>query len=464
MLAHHKDDKIESIMQRIASSHHGVSLSGMAPAAQLPECEGQYGIYESGSPVPFDPRAGSESWRYESGGISVIRPLLSFSKRQLIDTCISNGVSWHEDQSNHDPTFTQRNAVRELIKSANLPAALSEARLLELADRVTAEDHKCRIQRDQFLSRCTVDSFDLRSGKLRILIPPLEEVLSDEALHFSSAEKYQICYTVLRFLVDLVSPKESINTRTFVTAVSQVFREFPELSNPNQKSDFTIAGVRIRQLPFSNRVSKLAAESRWSSVDHGPHHIWEFAREKPKSGHGPVAIYYSPLLSERSSATGSNEANLATSEVQSHHEVATPNSTGFALWDGRYWVRIESRVALEVVPLDMRDFRKFEKACRPSTDGPRDSSQARRLKSVDMGDVGSAIREYSNPGAIPAIILPREAECEERGMIVALPTFGLVHPAYQDSVRWTVYYKRVDVKPLALLSDPAEPYYLRSQV
>lgn len=65
--------------------------------------------------------------------VYVIKPLLQYSKRELIDICRANGVRWVEDPTNTNPTFTVRNSIRALF-GYKLPEALRPASLRDTID------------------------------------------------------------------------------------------------------------------------------------------------------------------------------------------------------------------------------------------------------------------------------------------------------------------------------------------
>lgn len=73
-VAHNLEDQIETFWMRLA---HGSGLDGLAAMAPV---------------------------RHEEG-ISIIRPLLSFSRAQLRATCVQQGIEWIEDPSNQNEKY-----------------------------------------------------------------------------------------------------------------------------------------------------------------------------------------------------------------------------------------------------------------------------------------------------------------------------------------------------------------------
>jgi len=76
LLAHHADDQIETFFMRLA---RGSGLTGLAAM----------------EPITLQ------------SGVQVIRPLLSFSKDELIATCRAEGQDWVEDASNADAKYAR---------------------------------------------------------------------------------------------------------------------------------------------------------------------------------------------------------------------------------------------------------------------------------------------------------------------------------------------------------------------
>ncbi|RYP14909.1 hypothetical protein DL765_006051 [Monosporascus sp. GIB2] len=48
LLAHHEDDQYETLLMRLLQGHGSRGLRGMKKATDIPECEGEYGAYQSG--------------------------------------------------------------------------------------------------------------------------------------------------------------------------------------------------------------------------------------------------------------------------------------------------------------------------------------------------------------------------------------------------------------------------------
>lgn len=76
-LAHHRDDQAETMLFRLA---HGSGLDGLCGMAARQDF---------------------------GGGLTLCRPLLDFSKADLIATCVRHGLNYHIDPSNRSETFAR---------------------------------------------------------------------------------------------------------------------------------------------------------------------------------------------------------------------------------------------------------------------------------------------------------------------------------------------------------------------
>ncbi|KAL9033747.1 MAG: hypothetical protein Q9214_007366, partial [Letrouitia sp. 1 TL-2023] len=198
--AHHSDDQAETVLMRLCQGRIGESLHGIQAETNI-DCWGHYGLVGSGGRdiAEFKKNerqrlrdTGSKEYAmvlkaasvetqdpsilrqdgFEYGGIKVYRPFLSFSKEQLKETCRHYGVDWVEDATNHDPTKTPRNAIRYLLRTNALPAALRPRSVCALAERVRSKLREQETRAEKYFERCKIDSFHAESGRLVVQIPP----------------------------------------------------------------------------------------------------------------------------------------------------------------------------------------------------------------------------------------------------------------------------------------------------
>ena len=94
-VAHNLNDQIETFLQRLQQNSSIFGLVGLRTVDHLPMS-------------PTSP--------YENGNlIRVVRPLLSFDKSEIIETCTKNGILWFEDHTNSDIHLTRRNLLRHIV-------------------------------------------------------------------------------------------------------------------------------------------------------------------------------------------------------------------------------------------------------------------------------------------------------------------------------------------------------------
>lgn len=233
LLAHHEDDQYETVLMRLLGGHGPRGLRGIRAAADIPECYGIHGAWQSGfvddqksvkplfnfRPTKVERRAlkrmfldemladrfahdigrglrvdyldelddDEEGWSskkmrwsppvapldVEDAGLMIYRPLLHFSKDRLIATCLKHGVTWVEDETNSDPTLTLRNAVRHLVKNYELPKALQKPAVLQLASNCETKISAQEAEANRLTSRADIRNFSSNAGTLMVRMPDL---------------------------------------------------------------------------------------------------------------------------------------------------------------------------------------------------------------------------------------------------------------------------------------------------
>lgn len=119
-LAHHRDDQAETLLEHLL---RGAGLTGLSGMAAVSEHE----------------------------GMRLVRPLLTFSRRQLQDALRDAGQTWQEDASNADVRYL-RNAVRwELLPLMERLAPGAGERLAATAALLRQEEDGLAVQAEAFL-------------------------------------------------------------------------------------------------------------------------------------------------------------------------------------------------------------------------------------------------------------------------------------------------------------------------
>ncbi|KAL4931526.1 tRNA lysidine(34) synthetase [Aspergillus undulatus] len=230
LLGHHQDDNVETTIWRLASGARGPGLAGIASTARIPECHGLYGVAGSGDSTtvysdafvepPQSVHQSGRRWNMSTGGILIHRPLLSFSKSDLIATCHENNVPYVSDPTNFDSTLTARNAIRSMILSNSFPRALQKDSLLSLAKNCqNLARHGDILSNDILKSQCKLLDFSLASGTFTVQFRPPSPSLSpapqtqvqstekdQEEQGISAQRRHQLECLTLRRLTELISP------------------------------------------------------------------------------------------------------------------------------------------------------------------------------------------------------------------------------------------------------------------
>ena len=337
VVGHHADDQAETILMRLMSKRWRSGLIGMQPVQTLPECEGEYGLYNSGNPIclPTGPPI-----LVEDGGIQLLRPLLQFDKSRLIATCKNNGIFWAEDETNHEPELTPRNSVRHVMQHYKLPAALSKKSLISLSVtmRERVEFHK-EMAEDLF-DKCPI-KLDIQVGYLIARFPPASSFLSSPIL--TASHKHQARNTAIIFLsriAQLISvPSSGVSIGKLSVAVDFIYPEL--LIDPTvevQQSEFNAYGLFFQ---------------RWKKPS-------PFASpETPAEKHDKEWMIYQQR--------DMRHAKKLDIWIPSLHDDPTAGDR-WHLFGGRYWVKVKNhdKSPLLICFFDTERFRNLEKESQNS--------------------------------------------------------------------------------------------------
>jgi len=397
-VGHHADDQAETVLSRLVGGYLGAGLQAIQPVRPIPECERMYGVCESGVPrqtrVKNDPSRTGRFMSVESGGVNIVRPLLSFTKRELVTVCQNADVRWVEDQTNTDPTYTLRNTVRHLLGSDSLPKALQTKRLVHLANSSAMKEWKI----ERIGQRCfeeTTIRLNIRAGTASFTIPKVYREIPNDP-----EAAYHVKLVVLRKIVNLIAPGGHAGLQDLHGAVHMVFN--------SEKNNNVYIQERLRCTVAETLIY----------------------REKDERGTLTYTVHRQP-------------PRLALRSEQSYqaHLLPLDNAEGgllasdWHLWDGRYWLRILSRneqISTQCItvrflsPADVAAARKtLPRAYRHSLD--------RDLRAV------STDAHYTLP-AIFERVMPLDGGAPEE-ILVALPSLD-----WSNKDRWTQWVGFADAK------------------
>ena len=398
LLAHHEDDQAETLFMRLMDGHLRRGLQGMASFAGIPECHGIYGVHQSGSPrVSEVPN--SRSFLVEEGGITIYRPLLSFSKDRLIATCHEADMPWFEDPTNQDATLTKRNAVRHIMKAYTLPAALSRPSLLALGKRVREWSKSLEKKADMWLQKCRVMKYYPESGVL--------------IMHFTKSpfggetSEREIAARMLRKMIRQITPLEHVKLDSLHSCVDRIIPGMCSGGHQEVPKAYNVAGILFTPIPAKSDAT--------ISQDHRNSTSWMLSRQIPIAGRHP---------------------ELSVNVVSIHSDAQT--FTHWQLFDNRYWIRFsrptDAKYRLEeAIMIRLRLLRREDlEWIRKRMPKPSFEKFRRLLKIVAPGDL-----RYT----IPVMQIGEE--------VIGLPTLGMKLNGLNEDrgeVDWEVRSARGDLK------------------
>jgi tRNA(Ile)-lysidine synthase len=183
-LGHHSDDQVETLLMRLfkMTQPRTSVLQGMASTAPIPCCEDIDAINSEQGPVnaasmlrlpesAMSSPIGGVFQALKPGGLMLHRPLLSYSKDDLIATCQEHDVRYVLDHTNNDPMLTVRNAIRAMTTQHVLPIALQKRSIIDLSDQARAVRTALNDESTSFLKSVSMRKLDLSSGFLEVHIP-----------------------------------------------------------------------------------------------------------------------------------------------------------------------------------------------------------------------------------------------------------------------------------------------------
>ncbi|OJJ81325.1 tRNA lysidine(34) synthetase [Aspergillus glaucus CBS 516.65] len=320
MMGHHQDDNVETTLWRLCTGARGAGLMGIPRVARIPECHGIYGVAESGEAVGLLERRGVSRGVVASGGLSICRPLLSFPKARLLDTCHEHDIPYVDDPTNFDPTLTPRNAIRILVSENRLPRALAPPSILSLI-QASQDLLKDTINlSNEILRHCNLIDLNLTSGTMIIQFPPLTSAQPAGTIPTRRTTKNQdqrnrqIQAVTLRRITELVSPfpENHFPLRSFENFTERVFQ--PSTETPKGQA-FTLGGIMFQ--PFQRELA-----------DHGDAgDAWFLSRQPFMRNRLPALDFDTPVPP----VTNQQEQHIQPSDKYDH--------TPWKLWDNRYWFR-----------------------------------------------------------------------------------------------------------------------------
>ena len=473
------------LMQMLTPGRSSIYMRGMPVMGNIPECWGIHGAHQSGleearrylermyrrihkplEPFAYKPQT---ALGIEDGGIMISRPLLGFSKQELRQTCIENRMEWIEDQTNQDPTMTKRNAVRFLLKSGQLPNAVTKQGLLDLRESQEFRAQAIKSRASRLLKEVQIITFDARSGGMVIRLPKrtmgsaelparvLKNNISEQVSRRKRWEARERVVECVRLLLAMVSPLERIDKKTLSVAVRSLFSDTfsPDEPPEDVQTKFTVAGVLCerRDAPLSGD-GKLQRELK--NLDH--EYVWSLSRQPFQASRAKPLIEVSPGMADMDSPLR-DESVLDQAPTESlATEPLDPGWTLFHLWDGRYWIRVKNQTQHRLL---IRPFRQSDMSLlRAALSEERYSHLRAILAAAAPGPVRWTLPIIARPTSSanpspPEYSPPQEttAALTSHDVPLCLPTLGKTLISPNDCL-YEARFRKVDFGP-HILSKPS---------
>jgi tRNA(Ile)-lysidine synthase len=351
LLGHHCNDQYETALFRIAKyARHSLGMSRLS--GNIPENEGVYGVHESGDPQdfyvePLGVQTPPGVRGFERGGVQISRPLLSYSKSELISICRENDVQWVEDPSNQDKTLTPRNAIRHGLPQNSLPLALREQSMLNLVRKNDTRMQTYIDLAEDLFGMCRL-WFNPSLGQL-FLSHPLSTI-SNFCRNLESRKEEGlnidlIISLLIRRLVQIVSPLQQVE----LSKVAKIASTWLHLSKSPEKNHFLFQAGNVH---ITNESSLSQYRHDFPRRNTYVEDTWVFFRPSESrnmlSDQGLLSAEGRRFLLE----IPPSSTNLEFRAFKPH---LTPTSTPppFHLYDNRFWISVHnpSPFTLRIRPL-----------------------------------------------------------------------------------------------------------------
>jgi tRNA(Ile)-lysidine synthase TilS/MesJ len=477
LLGHHQDDNVETILMRLANGAVGKGLIGLrATTTTIPCCDRVFHVHQSGRALSFETLKEETSrglptppdadpfrafpaqtpLEFSNGGVNIYRPLMPFTKSQLLSTCDFYRIPYQMDPSNFDRTLTPRNTIRSLLRERKLPRALQPSSLLSLAEKKESEYHHLEGLSKKLLEATVLERFDLQCAVLDVRPPSLDVLPS--TLSFN--EKLAVGTLYLRYLVHLlITPAESFQLNRLEPAVPNIFPDLRRPSDPpGPCHTFTACGLLWK------REHKIHGLTEVQDSDTNLGSMWRIGCEPSKR----------------------EQKNLFTSIPSLPPKKDTPF---FLFESGSFWIRLKNLskthdlrdlLIRKLHPDDLSDIRgRLPPERRDFLDKLLERGEFRfqlpvvaQLRREEGGGEEKELSEDAEGCSEGKDPRGQENEQEgrkgkdveeSRGRVICFPTFGLSIPNIQakeadklHSLLAEVRYRKIDLEVLRLLLQKSE--------
>ncbi|KAH8154275.1 uncharacterized protein LAJ45_02043 [Morchella importuna] len=316
-----------------------------------------------------------ECWNIHNANKVIMgRPFLTVGKDRLQATCETNDVKWFEDKTNHDPTYTRRNTMRHLLTTtpSRLPRALQRESLVSLATRAEDRNRSIKEEAEDFIAKRCQIVLNERTGSLDFKLPRNREELFKDV-------NPAVLQRMLIIITEKATPGRRVETRHMTNAFEKVLGA----ENKKHIPMFTSAGLT------------------WT---YNGEQSWTLNRE-------PLP----PVKKEQ------------------EEYVLGPGMSEWMLWDGRWWMRVETPPRHRSIVRILKD--SDMKALR---------SKAGRISPRMRARVDDALKKqlkghlrFTIPAIFWKVDVPEDVYGEGDEVLAALPSLGLTF----QNAKYEIHFK-----------------------
>jgi tRNA(Ile)-lysidine synthase len=431
MVAHHADDQAETVLMRFANNRLRSGLQAMQRREWIPECEGIYGVYHSGTHQKPN-RALDIPFPIEQGGIQILRPLLTFEKTRLIATCEEKRVGWCEDKTNQIKTLTSRNAIRHVYQHHRLPEALSVKSLVDVSQHMQERVRWHRTLADELFDNCLI-KLDIQTGSLVVRFPPFSDLLP-HAIN-TTTDKIQArntAHCLLERVAKLVTPRTKPTQAQLGATAHRIYPELEELEDPRDRWD----GIGKKNYCVYNVWWRF-----WDKPSPFDKHEHQEEGINPELPHPRewLLTRQAPTLLERAD----DERHMVISPKRNLPE-PSQREPSWRLFDGRWWI---SMTNLTDDVLILRIFSKDDMHHLPTAQENKDQMQApastRPFRFITTAF--DLLQPADLRFTLPAVFRIDSKTMKES--LVGFPTLDVRTHGFgcpEEVCRWEVTYKKID--------------------
>ncbi|KAK9467548.1 PP-loop family-domain-containing protein [Lipomyces arxii] len=301
LLAHTLDDQVETVLMRLMRGARKSGLAGMRRISWIPGGKTVFGAEQ----------------------VKILRPLLLEKKVRTIATCFEGEIPWFEDMTNHDPSYTKRNAIRVFLSSSDkLPVALRPRNVILFCERLSERRRQDDVASLNLLKK-EVAATRIKLSTSKLLLTWTLNPIVYENMPLS------VLVSFLRRLVVTISPSTipDVSTRQYEEILKRLLLPV--------KGNFTFMGVlwthssrkiTIRETAVAGPVEKRKIRS-WTTGK-----IIESLSESQFSE--PIVLtklIHTWKLSRESMGNDKYSTALVT--------VPAVGWSEWVLWDNRLWIR-----------------------------------------------------------------------------------------------------------------------------